>query len=153
MKHGHWVGGKPSPEYRTWDSMIGRCERPCSASFKHYGARGIKVCKRWRRSFAAFLQDMGPRPSLRHQIERKDSNGNYTPKNCTWATAKEQARNRSSNHRLTFDGHTLSEVEWAERTGLPRHTIITRIARGWSVARALTTARKSYPLHVIRRRN
>jgi hypothetical protein len=45
--------------------MIDRCERESSKSWKNYGGRGIMVCARWRESFAAFLEDMGRKPTRR----------------------------------------------------------------------------------------
>ena len=83
-----------SSEYNTWRSMIYRCYSDKSSSWKYYGARGIKVCERWRTSFSDFLSDMGPKPDPNLSLERKDNNGDYTPKNCIWATSKEQNSNR-----------------------------------------------------------
>jgi hypothetical protein len=54
------------------------------------GARGIKVCDRWRTSFANFLADMGRRPSPQHSIDRINQQGDYEPCNCRWATRSEQ---------------------------------------------------------------
>ncbi len=47
-----------TPEYSTWQSMIARCHRETSTGYHKYGARGIRVCERWR-SFENFLADIG----------------------------------------------------------------------------------------------
>lgn len=90
-KHGHTTGGW-SPTYNTWVSMLQRCTNPRATYYRYYGGRGIAVCDRWR-SFASFLADMGERPAGK-SIDRIDTNGDYEPGNCRWATASEQRRNQ-----------------------------------------------------------
>ena len=88
-------GGKGTREYNTWTMMNQRCYNPRNKEFKLYGGRGIRICNRWRLSFADFVADMGPMPSgERISIERKDNDGPYEPSNCCWATPAIQAKNR-----------------------------------------------------------
>lgn len=90
----HGENGHNSPEYRSWTAMKSRCNNPNATKYELWGGRGIEVCARWDASFEAFLEDMGRRPSPRHSLDRINSNGNYEPGNCRWATPEEQNRNR-----------------------------------------------------------
>lgn len=127
-----------TPENAIWRSIVGRCTIPSHTSWRNYGGRGIKVCKRWLNDFVAFYEDMGPRPSSRHSVERKNNNGPYSPKNCIWATPDVQQNNRRSNVNLTHAGRTQNLGQWARETGIKRETIALRIRLGWPVEKALT---------------
>lgn len=136
-KHGCAGRGKMSPEYMAWSGIIQRCTNDKSPNYHNYGGRGIKVCDRWL-TFENFLADMGRRPPGT-TIDRKNNDGNYEPGNCRWATQKEQCRNNRRNRRITFDGETLTIIEWSERTGLPFNLIRKRLHRGWPPEKIFTT--------------
>jgi hypothetical protein len=86
--------------------MKTRCKHPTHGSYKNYGGRGIKVCERWLKSFEAFLEDMGRKPSPAHSLERKDRNGDYEPGNVVWAMPTEQMRNTSKTVKIEYQGQT-----------------------------------------------
>ena len=128
-----------SPEYRAWQTMRLRCINPKNAAWPNYGGRGVTVCEAWLDDPTQFYRDMGPKPSPKHELDRIDNDGPYSPENCRWVTRKINDRNRRNNHLLQHDGATCTVAEWAERTGLTTVLIAHRIKAGWSVARTLTT--------------
>ena len=87
-------GLSESLEYKSWAKIKQRCLNPNDKRYESYGARGITVCERWKNSFLSFLEDMGPRPSKEHSIDRINVNGNYEPSNCRWADIITQNRNK-----------------------------------------------------------
>lgn len=125
------------PEYRTWINMKSRCNTPSSTGFENYGGRGIRVHPEWEASFAAFIRDMGMRPSRAHSLDRIDVNGNYEPANCRWATKTVQSRNMRSNKVVAIAGAEITLVEAVERTGLLYNTVLYRLKRGWRLEDAL----------------
>jgi hypothetical protein len=129
------------PEFDSYSAMIDRCHNPNSKSWGRYGGRGITVCEKWRQGFWFFVDDMGPRPSPLHSLDRfPDRNGNYEPGNVRWATPKQQQRNRNVTWEVEFRGGTKPLSEWAELLGLNYRTVQARIwKRGWTVEQALTT--------------
>lgn len=119
-----------SAEFRIWTGMLTRTTNANARSFPDYGGRGIRVCERWRDSFEAFYADMGPRPSAKHSVERRDNDGHYEPNNCYWATREQQGRNKRNNVRITIDGVTRTLAEWAELAGLTYETLYQRHLAG-----------------------
>lgn len=122
-----WKNPTKTPEYYAWRSMRSRCINPMNASYPQYGARGISVCQRWINDYDAFFDDMGTRPSPKHSIDRIDVNGHYSPENCRWATAKEQALNRTTTELLEHNGQRLTVTEWADALGIPRDRLWRRL--------------------------
>ena len=96
--HGHLVGHRASPTYFSWQTMIQRCKNQKAPNYSYYGGRSIKVCGRWL-SFENFLTDMGVRPEGL-TLDRIDSDGDYEPGNCRWASWKEQMANRRMGRRV-----------------------------------------------------
>jgi hypothetical protein len=123
-------GKTKSVEYHSWSHMRQRCTNSKDQDFPNYGGRGITVCERWMNSFESFLEDMGPRPTPRHSIDRIDSNGNYEPGNCRWASPKVQGMNTRRVIQIEVDGRTNSVMGWANEIGVSRDTLERHLAKG-----------------------
>ena len=130
-------GMADTPTYRSWIHMRDRVLNEKHVHHDRYGGRGISICENWLNSFEAFYRDMGPRPTEEYSIERIDNNGNYEPGNCYWATALEQARNRSNTIRLTHNGICQSIDTWVEQLKLKKSTVLYRLSLGWTHTEAL----------------
>jgi hypothetical protein len=74
-------------------SMKSRVDREADPAHRRYGAWGVSIAPRWR-VFENFLADMGERPEGKTLDRFPNRAGNYEPRNCRWATPKEQAANR-----------------------------------------------------------
>jgi len=128
-------------EYNVYRSMMYRCYREATQFYIYYGARGIRVCRRWHK-FENFYKDMGPRPSKSHSIDRIDNNKNYSPKNCKWSTAKEQANNTRKNLFFDFGDETLTLAAIATKYKINYGTLYSRIYRSkMSLEKALIFSR------------
>ena len=125
------------PWYNSYRSMMSRCYREKDASYKHYGGRGIRVCEEWHdiQNFEKWIENNPYSKGM--TIDRIDTDADYSPNNCRWATKAEQANNRRNTISLEYKGekHTLSE--WAKIKGINRSTINNRYCRGWSTERIL----------------
>lgn len=86
--------------------MKQRCYNPNSERYDDWGGRGIKICDRWLENFANFYEDMGPRPSDKHQIDRIDNNKDYSPDNCRWVDSSTNSLNKRDykNNKSGFKG-------------------------------------------------
>jgi hypothetical protein len=92
-----------TPTYHIWVGMRQRCFNSKSKSFAGYGGRGITVCSRWikKDGFRNFLTDLGEKPKG-YSLHRIDNDGDYTPKNCIWASPKIQRSHWISKDVIRF---------------------------------------------------
>ena len=94
----------------------------------------------WEKDFMSFYNwayENGYEDNL--TIERIDNDKNYCPENCCWISKSEQSKNRSTNHYITFNNETKTLTDWSRETGINRTTIYSRLRKGWSIERTLTT--------------
>jgi hypothetical protein len=134
-------GGTYTAEYLIWHAAKSRCRNPNGSNFHLYGGAGITFCDRWLNDFAAFYADMGPRPSRRHSLDRRDGTKGYEPGNCRWATRDTQNSNKRTNHFVDYAGRRLTITQAVRAAGsvVNPSTANGRIQRGWDVARAVET--------------
>jgi len=136
MNHRKWKNPTQTPTYKSWVMMRRRCYNPEAADWQHYGGHGIKVCDRWRHNYDNFVEDMGLR-EIGQTIERINNNGDYEPGNCRWASRKEQADNRRTNHLIFYKGKQRTLGELSDISGVHRTTIYSRLFAGDSVREAV----------------
>lgn len=135
--HGESRRGKISPEFYIWCGIKSRCLDANSQFYDYYGGRGIFMDANWVDSFENFLNDVGRRPSPKHTLDRIENNDGYYKNNCRWATKKQQANNRRSNINITFNGQTMTLMQWAEKIGVNYGTLRCNIVeRDWSFEKA-----------------
>lgn len=112
-------GGYNTRLYRIWCGMKYRCYNRTFKYFEYYGGRGIEVCAEWLNNFDAFRKwalESGYREDL--TIDRKDTNGSYTPDNCRWVSQNVQTQNRrprKSTVFLSYGGQSLTAKEWSDK--------------------------------------
>ena len=117
---------KEIPEYLVWKGMRARCSTGCNSNHS-YKEKNITVCERWN-NFILFYNDMGPRPSNKHSIDRENNDKGYSPDNCRWAIQKTQCENRGDFNKIfTYNGKTLVLKAWAKELKIDYSTLHKRI--------------------------
>lgn len=143
--------------YNVYAHILSRCFCNTNKNYHNYGGRGITVCKEWADkengfdSFYKWAIQNGYDESAEFgkcTIDRIDNNGNYEPSNCRWVSIKEQANNKRVNHLLTYNGKTQNVTQWAIELGYNKETLFSRIHKGWSVEKMLSTPVKKYNMEI-----
>jgi len=80
--------------------MRRRCKGQCT-NHQYYGDKGIAYCTEWDDFdvFADWAIENGYQPDL--EIDRIDSDEDYSPENCRWVTHKKNSRNRKARSNST----------------------------------------------------
>lgn len=128
---------KKNKFYRAWKAMHRRCYNPSTTNYERWGGRGITVCDRWH-DFDLFYEDMAGGYSTGLSLDRIDNDRGYSPTNCRWATASQQAMNRSSNRYITHNGATKTMIEWSRDAECKYSTFRQRFyVLGWDMEKCL----------------
>lgn len=135
LKHGK----RNSPEYSSWQAMLGRCLNRNAKDYRRYGARGVSVAVEWQNSFEAFYAHVGPRPHGT-TLDRIDTLRGYEPGNVRWATPTQQAENTRANWLVEIDGVQYPSVEEAARQHGVSNITVVRWCEGYVDRRRTHTA-------------
>lgn len=151
MKTGYKLSGfHPGRDYPrlryVWSGMKSRCYNPNNRCYKLYGAKGITICDEWNdfKIFAKWALENGYQEDAPYgecTIDRINANKGYSPDNCRWVNSAVQARNKSNNVLLTYNGKTQLATDWSKELQIPLSTISIRLKRGWSVEKVLSQDR------------
>ena len=118
LKHGM----RGTTTYSSWLGAKARCLNTNSKDYARYGAKGVTFSSRWM-DFEVFLSDMGKRPDGT-SLDRIDNTKGYEPGNCRWATAKQQASNRTSSFYWIIKGITFDCLrDAASHFGVSEHSV------------------------------
>jgi len=119
--------------YKVLQNMKSRCYDKNSINYGRYGYHAIIICDEWLDKDNGFINFYNWSIANGYQdnltIDRINSNGNYEPSNCHWATYKEQNRNRRNNRLITYNRETHCIAEWSEILGINISTLHNRIKR------------------------
>ena len=122
------------PLYKVHQGMLRRCFNINGKGYKNYGGRGIKVSKRWL-NVKTFIEEMSPTYKKGLSLERINNDGDYSKRNCRWATQLEQAQNTRKSILYKKESASRASVRLGGSTSL----IKRRISRGWTLKKAFTT--------------
>jgi len=139
-KNNHFYkhGMSRSRVYRCWANMIQRCTYKKHIGYKHYGGRGIGVCKKWLK-FENFYEDMGDIPTDK-SLDRIDNDKGYSKSNCRWACRSLQA----SNKKKKIKGVQLIGGKNPWRAQIRLNNKIKHIGNFNKIADAYKAYRKEY---------
>lgn len=129
-------GMSKSPEYRSFNLAKQRCQNPDNQNYTDYGGRGIQFLYQ---NFQQFISELGPRPSKKHTLDRKDVNGHYEPGNVKWATMTEQNNNKRNSLLITVRGVSKTAAEWFPDDPTRAKNLRRRVQRGWCTICATET--------------
>lgn len=148
---------KPYDAYQStkecWRAMRDRCLNKNAKYFYLYGGAGITICARWLEpkgvGFDNFVADMGTRPPPdpirgRFSLDRVNNDSGYSKANCRWTDGKTQARNKSNNRILEWNGQDYCLADLAEQAGVSQTVFSSRLRANWDLDKIMTTAAVSY---------
>ena len=135
---------------KTYQNMKSRCYNPNSSKYYLYGGKGIKICELNKETgfinFYSWAMQNGYKEGL--TIDRIDSDKDYEPSNCRWATYKEQNSHLKNNpfcgKIIEYNGEAHSLKKWSEIKNISYDALLCRYERNWDIKRMLETPTGQY---------
>lgn len=121
-----------------WCGIKQRTRNPNCKVYHYYGGRGIGMFDEWYDSFLKFYEYFGDPPFPRACLDRINNDLGYFPGNVRWVTQKEQCNNKRNTVLITAQGLTKNTEYWAEKTGIKRCTLNSRVRAGWDHERIVS---------------
>lgn len=141
------------PLYGIWHGINERCYNKKHASYRYYGAKGVRVCKRWQKDFKNFYDWAIGNGWKRGLYVDKDIKGNgklYSPEECVIATHYENNKIKDSWRKFTIKGETKTLVEWCKIYNIKLRVAYIRIHEGgWDIERALTQKKQRKNISIL----
>ena len=120
----------------TWSNMLMRCYDDRVKSAGLYKENHINVCKEWVDSYWAFERwalnngyDEYAKP-FECTLDRINPFGNYSPENCRWVSAEQQAQNRKPDYIINMSDDFIGTSEASEYLGLSRSAVASKVKQG-----------------------
>ena len=125
----------------SYNQMKRCCLDKNHRGYRFKGAKGIKICDRWRESFSNFLEDMGPRPSEEYSLVRLDKEKDFYKENCTWTHKTLQSE---SGKKIEYQGRKWTLSEWAKFLGVHYVTLYRRLNKGYPLEEVFNVHAQEY---------
>lgn len=131
-------------EYKSYRSMLQRCYNTNCKQHKYY--KDIKVCDRWlgKMGFENFYEDMGPKPTNKHTLERIDNLLHYQPSNCSWIPKSEQSKNRRGVIKIKRNSQVKCAADWSIELGFQENYISKRLRKGHTLQQIFKSEEVSF---------
>lgn len=91
------------------------------------------MCDSWKNSFDEFRKwalENGYNENADLSIDRIDNDGDYSPQNCRFTTAQEQALNRENSLLLEYQGRTYTPYGLSKEFGMSQAFVLKRVRNG-----------------------
>lgn len=146
-------GDSQCKAYRAWQQAKDRCFNKTRHTWEGYGGHGITMCEGFRGSYPAWRDALGPAPSVKHSVDRRDNEGHYSCGLCCqcvdnrwkfnirWATREEQNHNRRCTRRMPWGGKRMSLTQIARAEDVAYCSFRNLIHDGKSVTAAIAHCR------------